>query len=70
MKRFDAVYSVSDRPKEDFSMEEPKLPEWRKKTSGWTFTITNIYTPDDTDKTIHMSKTIRALHTEEGNHET
>lgn len=31
MKQFDAVYSVSDRPKEDFSIGEPKLPEWRKK---------------------------------------
>lgn len=46
MKQFDAIYSVSDRPIEDFSMEEPKLPEWRRKISGWTFTVTNIYTPD------------------------
>lgn len=31
MKQYNAVYSVSDRPIEDFYMEEPNLPEWRKK---------------------------------------
>lgn len=61
MKQFDAVYNISDRPKEDFSMEEPKLPEWRRKTSGWTFTLTSIYTPDGSNKTHHTSRTIERL---------
>ena len=58
MKQFDATYSVSNRPIEDFYMEEPKLPEWRRKTSGWTFTVTNIYTPADSDRTYHVSRAI------------
>lgn len=58
MKQFDVAYSVSDRPIEDFYMEEPKLPEWRRKTSGWTFTVANIYTPDDSDRTHHISRAI------------
>lgn len=55
MKQYNAVYSVSDRPVEDFYIDEPKLPEWRRKTSGWTFTITNIYTPGVDEDTFHMS---------------
>ena len=61
MKQFDATYSVSDRPIEDFYMEEPKLPECRRKTSGWTFTLTSIYTLDDSNKTHHISRTIERL---------
>ena len=68
MKRYNAVYSVSDRPIEDFYMEEPNLPEWRKKTSGWKFTLTNIYTPGVDEYNLGTA-TINS-HVEGDNHET
>lgn len=68
MKQFDAVYNIGDRPKEDFSMEEPKLPEWRRKTSGWTFTLTSIYTPGVDE--YNLGTTTINSHVEGDNHET
>lgn len=36
MKRFDAShYNTEDQSTEEFSIEQPFLPEDRQKTSGW-----------------------------------
>lgn len=68
MKQYNAAYSVSDRPIEDFYMEEPNLPEARQKAPEWTFRINDYYNPN-TDK-LSMSMNIKILHGIGGNHET
>ena len=67
MDQFNAVYSVSDRPIEDFFIGEPTLPEDRQKTSGWKFTITNIYTPGADE--YQLGTTTISSHVEGDNHE-
>lgn len=67
MDQFNAVYSVSDRPIEDFFIGEPNLPEWRKKTAGWKFTITNIYTPGADE--YQLGTATISSHVEGDNHE-
>ena len=49
-------------------MEEPNLPEWRKKTSGWKFTLTNVYTPGVVE--YNLGTTTINSNVEGDNHET
>lgn len=68
MKQYNTAYSVSDRPIEDFYMEEPNLPERCKKTSGWKFTLMNIYTPGVVE--YNLGTTTINSNVEGDNHET
>lgn len=62
-------YLMQDKPlDEDFSMEEPTLPEDRKKSPDWVFKITNLYTPN-TDK-VYLGACVKTVHDVGGNHET